>query len=161
MHGEELQSAAVAGNSLVLVWLRLAAGAMTVVGMVHQRHVAGYHVAWPCGQTMLLLPDVYTFLMVSRECWMLSGEVGFHSVLPLVWMPCYWLVGRACGSGQVKDYWLHGKGCFVSHRWLWSCCFIQCMEYSAEGELPCGEVVTGHVGVPTRPVMKMKMQVFW
>ena len=40
---------------------------------------------------------------------MLFGDVGFYSVLPLVYLPCYWLVGRACGSGQVNGYRLHGK----------------------------------------------------
>ena len=67
MHGGELQSAAVAGNSSVLVWLQLAADTMAVLGMAGQHCVTGCHVVRPCSQKMLLLPDVYSFLMVSRE----------------------------------------------------------------------------------------------
>ena len=53
MHGGELQSAAVDGNGSVLVWLRLVAGTMAVLGMVGQHFVAGCLAAWLCGQTML------------------------------------------------------------------------------------------------------------
>ena len=42
------------------------------------------------------------------------GEVAFYSVLPLVCVPCDWLVCRACVSGQVNDYRLQEKGRFIS-----------------------------------------------
>ena len=157
MHGRELQSPAVAGNGSVLVWLRLAACPTAVLILASQWHVTRCQAAQPFSQMMLLLPDVYSFLMVSRECWMLSGDVGFYSVLPLVCLPCYWLVGRACESGQVNDYWSHGKGRFVSNQWLWSCCFLQCMEQSVERELLCGKAATGHVDVPTSAYARCKL----
>ena len=53
LHSGELQSAAVAGNSSVLVRLRLAAGHMAVPGMAGQRCVGGCRAVWPYGQTIL------------------------------------------------------------------------------------------------------------
>ena len=38
---------------------------------------------------------------MNTECCPQPGQVSFYSVLPLVCLPCYWLVSRACGSGQV------------------------------------------------------------
>ena len=46
--------------------------------------------------------------MNAERC-LWPGEVGFYSVLPLVCLPCNWLVSRACGSGQVNDYQLHER----------------------------------------------------
>ena len=43
----ECRNAAVAGNISVLVWLRLAAGTMAVVGMTSQLCVTGCCMVWP------------------------------------------------------------------------------------------------------------------
>ena len=72
----------------------------------------------PCSQTMLLLFEDYSFLMVSSECSLQPGQAGFYSLLPLACLLCYWLVSRACRHGQVNHYRLlvadvaslHGKG---------------------------------------------------
>ena len=78
---------------------------------------------------------IFTSFDVGTECWMLSaawpGQLLF--VLPLDYLLCCWLAGRACRHGQVNHYQL----------------LVRCQEQRAEVELLCGEAATGCVGVPT------------
>ena len=54
-------------------------------------------------------------------------------MLPVDYLLCCWLGGRACRHGQVNDYQL----------------LVRCKEQRVEVELLCGEAATNHVGVPT------------
>ena len=144
MCGRELQSVAVAGNGSVLVWLWLVASPMAVLGIASQRSVTLLRcgAVWPCGQTMSWWYLLVLNWAMNVKCCPQPGQSSFCSVLLLDYLFCCWLAGRAYRHSQVNHYRL----------------LVRCKEQRAEVELVCGEVATGHVGVPTGIFRSLSLQ---